>query len=261
MITANFSAYNAYVTDSLYQWDLNQILKVTGLNITTAPEVHFQNSALGKAIVRQATLTDGVVTVDIPNSLLQYPLTIYAFVGIYEGDTFKTIEQIAIPIIPRERPEDYRLQDSDGEIYSFNALENLVRNAVANMDSCIRPESIIDNLESTNDKLPLSANQGRVLNEKVTLKKLSGVVVFSSAYASNAGKTIIVSSLVPLINAEDYSSIDIDTIKIVGTTNTIGASRFTVSGYGTGFMLFSEDEMAIETVAGKAVSFEFTLTE
>lgn len=147
MITANFSAYNAYVTDSLHQWELNQVLKVTGLNITTAPEVHFQNSALGKAIVRQATLTDGVVKVDIPNSLLQYPLMIRAFVGIYEGSTFKVIEQIAIPVIPRERPEDYQIQDSDGEIYSFNALKN----AIANKADTKMVNARIDNIIAHNN--------------------------------------------------------------------------------------------------------------
>jgi len=74
MIEANFNAYANYVTDSLYQWDRNQILSVSGLNISTAPEVHFYNSAMDKAIVKQATFIDRVVTVQIPNSLLQNAL-------------------------------------------------------------------------------------------------------------------------------------------------------------------------------------------
>ena len=104
MIKANFKAYGAYVTDSLYQWDINQVLSVSGLNLTVAPEVHFSNANMEKAIVRQSSLTNHVVKVQIPNSLLQDPLTIKAYIGIYEGDTFKVIEVVEIPVIPRTRP-------------------------------------------------------------------------------------------------------------------------------------------------------------
>lgn len=139
MIKANFNTYNSYVTDSLYQWDLNQTLSVPGLNLATAPEVHFSNANMDKAIVRQATLTNGVVYVDIPNSLLQDPLTIKAYIGIYEGATFKVIEEISIPIRPKERPADYRIESTDGEIYSFEAL----RNALGNKADNARVDNII----------------------------------------------------------------------------------------------------------------------
>ena len=133
MIKANFNAYNAYVTDSLYQWDINQVLRVTGLNITVIPEVHFSNSDMGRAIVRQATLENHVITVAIPNSLLQAPLKIYAHIGIYEEETFKCLEVVEIPIIPRKRPEDYTIEDTDEEIYSFKELENKIDNVLADI--------------------------------------------------------------------------------------------------------------------------------
>ena len=50
MIKANFSAYSKYVTDSLNQWDLNQVLQVFGLNLIDAPEVHFSNANTDQAI-------------------------------------------------------------------------------------------------------------------------------------------------------------------------------------------------------------------
>lgn len=128
MIKANFSAYGTYVTDSLYQWDLNQVLSVSGLNLTVAPEVHFSNANMDRAIVRQASLINHIVEANIPNSLLQEPLTIKAYIGVYEGDTFKTVEVVEIPVMPKARPTDYRIETSDGEIYSFNALENKVDN-------------------------------------------------------------------------------------------------------------------------------------
>lgn len=154
MIKANFNTYNSYVTDSLYQWDLNQVLNVSGLNLTVAPEVHFSNANMDKAIPRQASLLNHVVSVAIPNSLLQDPLTIEADIGIYEGDTFKVIEKICIPIIPKKRPSDYQIQDSDEEIYSFKALENAIKNMVKSSDfnsNQISVNSNITKVQSTLD--------------------------------------------------------------------------------------------------------------
>lgn len=128
MIKANFSAYSTYITDSLHQWDINQTLEVTGLNLTTAPEVHFSNSNSDRAIVRQATLSRQVIKVGIPNSLLQEPHRIFAHIGVYEGDTFKVVEVAEIPVKPRKRPADYQLTDTDEEVYSFKRLENMLAN-------------------------------------------------------------------------------------------------------------------------------------
>lgn len=129
MIRANFNTYNSYTTDTLYQWDINQDLAITGLNLSVAPEIHFANANMERAIVRQSTLDSGVVTVRIPNSLLQEALTIKAYVGVYDRDTFNVIEIIEIPVIAKSRPADYQIQDSDEEIYSFKLLENEIANA------------------------------------------------------------------------------------------------------------------------------------
>lgn len=146
MIKANFSAYGTYVTDSLYQWDLNRVLSVSGLNLTVAPEVHFSNANTDRAIVRQASLNNRIVEVNIPNSLLQEPLTIKAHIGVYDGDTFKTVEVVEIPVMPRVRPTDYRIETSDEEVYSFNALENKVNNL-------LKGDLIIEGLDGVKRKI------------------------------------------------------------------------------------------------------------
>lgn len=125
MIKANFKSYATYTTDEVYQWDINQYLNVTGLNLSTAPEVHFENANVDRAIVKQAVLENHVVTVKIPNSLLQDPLMIKAHIGIYEGSTFKIVETVEIPVKPRKRPFDYQITD-DEEVYSFKKLENMI---------------------------------------------------------------------------------------------------------------------------------------
>lgn len=153
MITANFKAYASYVTDSLHQWDLNHVLQVSGLNLTTVPEVHFSNANTDRAIVRQATMNAaGVVAVGVPNSLLQDPLRIYAHIGIYEGDTFKVVELVEIPVIPRKRPADYQIQDSDEEIHSFKALENAIANMTTRAEAATisaRIDTIVANANNT----------------------------------------------------------------------------------------------------------------
>lgn len=154
MIKANFNTYASYVTDSLYQWDLNQVLSVTGLNLTVAPEVHFSNANMDKALVRQATLLDHVVSVPIPNSLLQESLLINAHIGIYENDTFKVVELVQIPVIPKKRPVDYKIETSDEEIYSFEALKNAIANMVKSSDFNSNNSAImarIDNIIAHNN--------------------------------------------------------------------------------------------------------------
>lgn len=126
---------NSYTVDSLFQWDLNQVLQIYGLSLTSIPEIHFTNDAMDRAIVRQARMdAAGVITADVPNSLLQKPYKITAYVCIYEGDTFKSLYKIVIPVKARNKPGDYTLEN-DNEVYSFNALENLVLNSLSVMET------------------------------------------------------------------------------------------------------------------------------
>lgn len=121
---------NTYEVEPLYQWDKNQVLEIHGLSLASIPEIHFANDAMDKAIVRQSNMDNaGIITVDIPNSLLQKPYKIKAYVCTYDGDTFETQYKMEIPVKPRKKPNDYTLED-DLEVYSFNALENKVNNIV-----------------------------------------------------------------------------------------------------------------------------------
>lgn len=182
MIKANFKAYANYFTDTLYQWDINRNLVISGLNISTAPEIHFSNANMDRAIVRPATLVDNVVTVQIPNSILQSPLLINAHVGIYEGDTFKVIEKIEIPVISRPRPLDYKLENTDEELYSFSKLENQIANLQATVDNQIvqagvygaglMPDDIIDckiGFENEFSNIPVVVANATGLNDPFTV--------------------------------------------------------------------------------------------
>ena len=146
-----------YTVEPLYQWDVNQELKVRGLSLPSIPEIHFTIESMNGAIVRQATMDGaGVITVSVPNSLLQKSYPIMAYVCIYEGDTRKSLYAIKIPVKARKRPDDYTIEN-DEEIYSFNALENLVNNTINRINADYtsvetKYNEVNDKYEETNNK-------------------------------------------------------------------------------------------------------------
>lgn len=118
-----------YEVEPLSQWDIDQALEIRGLSLARVPEIHFSTSAMSRAIVRNATMdTAGIVRVEIPNSLLQHPYTLNVYVCTRTGATFETLYKIEVPVTARPQPEGYILTN-DQEVYSFEALENEVKNA------------------------------------------------------------------------------------------------------------------------------------
>lgn len=127
-----------YKVGSLYQWDKNQTLVIYGLSLSSIPEVHFAHADMGRAIVRHASMdAAGVLTVEVPNSMLQKAYTIQVYICTYEGITFQTLHRFDIPVKARSKPEDYVLEASDSEVYSFNALENKIENMLTRADSTL----------------------------------------------------------------------------------------------------------------------------
>lgn len=174
-ITANFSSYRNYITDSLHQWDRNQILTIRGLNLPSTPEVHFHNKSMDRALVRQATMENQVIAVNVPNTLLQAPFRIYANIGIYEGSTFKVVETVEIPVIPCPRPQDYVFEDTDGEVYSFNRLENMIENRatkaqVANIVAGVSTDSELVDVRYGADGVTYASAGEAVREQLMTLK-------------------------------------------------------------------------------------------
>lgn len=120
-----------YTIDPLYQWDKNQVLQIYGLSLPSIPEIHFSNKTMNNAIVKQASMDKaGVVSVDIPNSLLEQSHDIIVYICTYEGDAFKCLYKMIIPVHSKKKPDDYITPPDDDEIYSYNALENLFVNSL-----------------------------------------------------------------------------------------------------------------------------------
>ena len=114
---------NKYTVDSLYQWDKNQVLEISGLSLPSAPEIHFTNSVTDGAIVRYAKMDNaGIISVSVPNSLTEKPYPIKAYICIYNGDEFRTLYDIDIPIKARSKPSYYTPDDTDEGTEFINKL-------------------------------------------------------------------------------------------------------------------------------------------
>lgn len=125
---------NRYTVEPLYQWDTNQDLVIFGLSLTEIPEIHFANVNMEHAIARQCSMDEaGIITVKIPNSLLQTAAPVLVWICRYEGNTFESLYHLSVPVKARKRPLDYTISDNDDELYSFNRLENLFTNTVVDL--------------------------------------------------------------------------------------------------------------------------------
>lgn len=73
MVTAVFTDNDDCArTYGLWQWDYGQQLRIEGLHLPTAVEIHFAlQETGGEAITRVGTTKDGVTTVTIPDSMLE----------------------------------------------------------------------------------------------------------------------------------------------------------------------------------------------
>lgn len=219
MVTVNFNAYASYVTDSLYQWDINQKLIIQGLNVSTAPEIHFSNANMNGAIARPSTLSNGVVNTTIPNSILQEALTVKVHIGLYDDDTFKVIEYVEIPVRPKERPLDYKLEADDEEVYSFNKLKNDIDNvryeasetAQKNLETMERSLSNSENfLNNRIDNIVADANDVTGNSELVDIRVGVNGKTYGSAGRAVREQFATLPSAFPAIteacNLDDYTS-------------------------------------------------------
>ena len=131
IITADFSGVKPTVTtESLYQWDTGQRLKICGLNnIDENTQVHFANAYMIRAIVKEGTYSDGELVVDIPNEVLRYgnatPVKAWVYINSDTEGRY-TIRTAHIPVIPRNCPNDYvSTEDPDAQGIIEHAVELL----------------------------------------------------------------------------------------------------------------------------------------
>jgi hypothetical protein len=176
---------NTYTANDLYQWDTNRDMEIYGLNLSTLPEIHFANSKMSKAIVKQATKVDnGVIRVEIPNILLETAIPIHVFICVYEGEAFISKYSFTINVKARPKPEDYIAED-DEKIYSYNALENLVNNTLVTLRN--------DTISEVNRICNNAITEMRSIVENATIAEadtLDGYDAEDFVFKSKGGRTV-----------------------------------------------------------------------
>lgn len=108
MITATFTAGLDEVTAiGLTQWDYGQKLEINGLTLPATFQVHFACKRATEAVVRLGTNNGGVGTVAIPDGMLEQDTSIVAWIYVVGEDSGETIKAIRLPIVARQKPQDF----------------------------------------------------------------------------------------------------------------------------------------------------------
>lgn len=127
MVTAVFTDNDDYARAyGLWQWDYGQQLRIEGLHLPTAVEIHFALQEMGgEAIPRVGTTKDGITTVTIPDSMLEGNSTawtaekmynIHAWIYLSDRTSGETIKRITMQVKSRPKPEGFDAP-GDGEIF------------------------------------------------------------------------------------------------------------------------------------------------
>ena len=149
MITAVFTDNDDYAhAYGLWQWDYGQQLRIEGLHLPTAVEIHFAlQETGGEAITRVGTTKDGVTTVTIPDSMLEgnratwtadKAYNIYAWVYLSDKSSGETIKRITMQVKSRPKPEAFEAP-GDGEIFheAIEAVNDAAKRAEEAGDKAI----------------------------------------------------------------------------------------------------------------------------
>lgn len=192
MVIINVKKNNTYKTNHVFQWDSNRRLDIFGLNLSSLPEIHFANSRMPLAIVKQSAWNEnGGITTEIPNELLETTAPITVYVCGYEGEEFITYYALVLNVKARTKPADYIAED-DEKIYSYNALENLVNNALVKLreENATFHDEMIDEVNARCDR---AVSEMRDIIENTAIADadtLDGYNAEDFVFASKPGTTI-----------------------------------------------------------------------
>ena len=120
MIIVNFENNEEYKKAyGLWQYDYGQVLRIQGLDLPTAVEMHFSLTETGgEAVTRIGITKDGVTDVTIPDSLLEadgasQDYQIYVFIYLASPDSGETTRRVTLGVKSRPRPEAFNTPESE----------------------------------------------------------------------------------------------------------------------------------------------------
>lgn len=119
VITAVFQedGSNTVTVYGLWQWDHGISLQIMGLSLPETVEVHFALTN-GEPVKQEGHSSDGITTVDIPDSMLAGPtgsgtfcgtqaFLVNAWVYVEDGESGRTVKMVKLNVKTRAKPPDY----------------------------------------------------------------------------------------------------------------------------------------------------------
>lgn len=102
----------------IWQWDYGQILRIQGLNLPSAVEIHFSLLPTGGEAKRRIGITkDGVTDVTIPDFCLEANMIekyiAYAFIYLSDTESGETVKRIRMYVTARPKPEAFESPESE----------------------------------------------------------------------------------------------------------------------------------------------------
>lgn len=194
MNIANFSKGETCkeIYSGLWQWDYGQVLRIQGLDLPTAVEIHFSlREKGGEAVTRVGTTKDGVTDVVIPDTMLEnngsaVDYFIYAFIYLTDETSGQTEYKIAMQVKARPKPEAFDSPE-DAELFreaiaAVNAAADRAETAEKEAEGWAHgredmPEKAEDNAKYYADKAAKDAEQTSADRKEVErlVESVSGI--------------------------------------------------------------------------------------
>lgn len=136
MITAVFYNSDTARASGLWQYDYGQVLRIQGLSLPAAVEIHFSLQEAGGESEPQIGLTKyGVTDVMIPNYMLKnegcsWDYNIYAFLYITDESSGKTIKKIIMRVKSRPKPGEEKIDTPEDRKLFREAIESVNKSSV-----------------------------------------------------------------------------------------------------------------------------------
>lgn len=140
----------------LWQWNYGQVLRIQGLSLPTAAEIHFSlQERNGESVTRIGITKDGVTDVVIPDSMLENEgvygseYNLYVFVYLTDEESGRTEYKMTLEVKTRPKPEAFDTPE-DAELF---------REAIAAVNECAeRAEVAQSGAESAKEEAKVTAD-------------------------------------------------------------------------------------------------------
>ena len=195
IVAATFQpGYTTAKVLGLWQYDYGQILRIQGLELPDAVEIHFSLQEKGGESERRVGLTrDGVTEVAVPNSYLENAGTsrdysIYAFLYISDGKSGNTEYKITMYVQSRPEPKNLETPE-DPKDDPFGKTIEAVNKA----------------MESTKASAEVAADSAKSASESATRAEKSAVESQESAKAAATSEKAAATSATAAAESERHA--------------------------------------------------------